>query len=139
MKLQPRIFLLAGLFAMLAIGSLASAQPPQSQGRHLGPPGGTIYAHNEAYRTVGTPAELPNAGKFDTIYVLGGDLANVADAAPGDMDFNGGRWEVRFIDWKGNMPHQYMNAEDIEMAAQNGELEIGDVARRFECPLIPKH
>jgi hypothetical protein len=101
-----------------------------------GPPGGTIYAHDVAYRTVATPADLPNHGNFDTIYVLGGDLANVSNAAPGDQDYNGGRWEVRPITWVSISPMQFTNAEDILAAANAGQLEIGDVVKRFECPLI---
>lgn len=127
MRLQPRLLLLASVLALLSFASFAQAQPP----------GGTIYAHDETYRTVATPADLPNAGNFDTIYVLGNDLANVADAAPGDRDFNGGRWEVRPIEWKTITPTQFTNAEQVRMAAENGEIEIGDVIRRFECPLIP--
>lgn len=101
-----------------------------------GPPGGTIYAHDEAYRTVGTPTDLPDRGNFDTIYVLGGELANVSDAAPGDRDYNGGRWEVRPITWVSIDPMQFTNAEQVHSAAQAGQIEIGDVVKRFECPLI---
>lgn len=123
--------LVAGL-AMIAATAFA-----QGQGKGpVGPPGGTIYAHDVAYRTVGTPATLPDRGNFDTIYVLGGDLANVADAAPGDRDFNGGRWEVRPITWVGIDPMQFRNAEDIHAAADAGDISIGDVVKRFECPLI---
>jgi len=104
-----------------------------------GPPGGTIYAHDVAYRTVGTPTNLPNNGKFDTIYVLGGDLANVADAAPGDMEFNGGRWEVRPISWVKISPTQFTNAEQVAAAANSGDITIGDVVKRFECPMIHKN
>jgi hypothetical protein len=101
-----------------------------------GPPGGTIYAHDVAYRTVGTPRDLPDEGPFDTIYVLGEGLANVSESAPGDRDFNGGRWEVRPITWVDIDPVQFRNAEDIESAAAMGDITIGDVIRRFECPLI---
>jgi hypothetical protein len=101
-----------------------------------GPPGGTIYAHDVAYRTVGTPTDLPNHGNFDTIYVLGEPLANVSESAPGDTDFNGGRWEVRPITWLTISPVQFTNAEDIEAAAAAGQISIGPVVKRFECPLI---
>ncbi|HMB69113.1 MAG TPA: hypothetical protein VKU85_07365, partial [bacterium] len=59
-----------------------------------GPPGGTIYVDDMAFRTVATPRDLPDRGRFDAIYVLGGELASVAEAKPGDQDYNGGRWEV---------------------------------------------
>lgn len=133
MKIRPGILALTAVIAVLALSSIAFAQ-----GKHLGPPGGTIYAHDMAYRTVGTPANLPNQGKFDTIYVLGGMLANVADAAPGDMEFNGGRWEVRPITWLTISPTQFTNAEQIHQAAMAGQISIGDVVKRFECPLIPQ-
>ncbi len=137
MRLKKTLPFLAAAVAVaaLALTPAVFASPGNGKGP-VGPPGGTIYAHDVAYRTVGTPAVLPDHGKFDTIYVLGGDLANVADAAPGDMDWNGGRWEVRPIDWMGSTPMQYTNAEDIEMAAESGQIMIGDVVKRFECPLI---
>jgi hypothetical protein len=128
MKNQVRIVVLLGV---LAISSVVLAQ--------LGPPGGTIYANDMMFKTIGTPATLPNHGKFDTIYVLGGNLANVADAAPGDMDFNGGRWEVRPVTWLTIAPTQFTNADQIHAAAAAGQISIGDVVKRFECPLIPKH
>lgn len=124
---------LFGGLALLAVCGLPLGTTALAQ---AGPPGGTIYAHDVAYRTVGTPTDLPDQGMFDTIYVLGGDLANVSDAAPGDQDYNGGRWEVRPIDWMGNPMHQFTNAEDVEAAADAGEIAIGDVVKRFECPLI---
>jgi len=103
----------------------------------LGPPGGTIYANNQMFKTVGTPANLPNKGKFDTIYALGHGLANVANAAPGDMEFNGGRWEVRPVEFLTIDPMQFTNSDDLEAAASRGEISIGDVVKRFECPMIP--
>ena len=101
-----------------------------------GPPAGTIYAHDVAYRTVATPTDLPAQGKFDTIYDLGNGLANVSNAAPGDRDYNGGRWEVRPITWINIQPTQFTNAEQILAAAEAGDISIGDVVKRFVCPLI---
>ncbi|MBD3337012.1 MAG: hypothetical protein GF355_15975 [Candidatus Eisenbacteria bacterium] len=123
--------------ASLAVMAMLAAVVPVF-GQGLGPPAGDIYAHDVLYRTVGTPTELPNNGPFDTIYVLGDGLANVSESAPGDMDYNGGRWEVRPITWVNIEPTQFTNAEQIEMAAENGDIEIGDVVKRFVCPLIRK-
>lgn len=120
------------LLAVFALVSAVAAQP-------AGPPTGTIYAHDVAYRTVGTPTDLPAHGKFDTIYVLGHGLANVSESAPGDRDYNGGRWEVRPITWVNISPTQFTNAEQIEQAAADGDIEIGMVVKRFECPLIRKN
>jgi hypothetical protein len=102
----------------------------------LGPPSGTIYANDQPFRTIGTPTDLPARGQFDTIYALGGDLANVSDAAPGEPGYNGGRWEVRPITWVTIEPTQFTNADQVRAAAAAGQIEIGEVVRRFVCPLI---
>ncbi len=119
--------------ATLALMTLGFASTVSAQ---IGPPGGTIYAHDETYRTVATPTELPPHGKFDTLYVLGNGLAPVSEAAPGDREYNGGRWEVRLVTFVSIAPMQFTNAEDIMAAADSGDIEIGDVATRFVCPLI---
>jgi hypothetical protein len=104
----------------------------------LGPPGGTIYADDMMFETISTPTDLPNHGQFNTIYVLGEGLAPVSDSAPGDRDYRGGRWEVRMVTFISGSPMQYTNAEDIEAAASRGDVEIGEVVKRFVCPLIRK-
>jgi hypothetical protein len=129
MKHPVRIFAVA--LIALAACSMAFAKG--------GPPGGTIYANNQMFKTIGTPADLPNHGKFDTIYALGHGLANVANAAPGDMEFNGGRWEVRPVEFLTIDPMQFTNSDDLEAAASRGEISIGEVVKRFECPMIPAH
>ena len=130
-RTMHKLLLLAAAFglALVAFPLLGDAG--------AGPPGVGIYAHDQLFRVVATPRDLPAHGKFDTIYVLGGDLMNVSDAAPGDADYNGGRWEVRPITWTGMAQTQFTNAEAIVQAATMGNLQIGDVVRRFECPLIP--
>lgn len=124
---RKNVVVLSALSALL-LATTAFAQPP----------GGTIYAHDVAYSTIATPADLPPVGKFDNIYVLGSGLANVADAAPGDQAYNGGRWAVQPITWLTISPTQFTNAEQVHMAARRGEIRIEPVIRNFECPLIPK-
>jgi len=126
-----RLLLLAVAFGVALVAL------PRLGGAGAGPPGVGIYAHDRLFKVVATPRDLPANGNFDTIYVLGGDLMNVSNAAPGDADYNGGRWEVRPIMWTGMAPTQFTNAEAIVQAATMGSIQIGDVARRFECPLIP--
>jgi len=124
----------ASAFAFaLALTAVGLTTPAVAQ---IGPPGGTIYAHDMAYKTVATPTDLPSRGKFDAIYVLGDGFAPVSEAAPGDMDYNGGRWEVHLVTFTGVLPMQYTNAEDILAAASRGDIEIGDVVKRFQCPLV---
>jgi hypothetical protein len=89
-----------------------------------------------AYRVIATPRDLPEAGEFDKIYLLGNGLASVAEAAPGDADYNGGRWEVHQVTFTGIAPTQYTNVEDLLAAEEAGEVTISQVIRRFECPLV---
>ncbi|HET9887002.1 MAG TPA: hypothetical protein VFR10_05770 [bacterium] len=102
----------------------------------LGPPAGAIYANDELFKTVGTPTELPDRGQFNTLYQLGGDLASVSSAAPGDADFRGGRWEVRTVTFVTVEPTQFTNEQQVLDAEAAGQIEISDVVQRFECPLI---
>lgn len=130
---KSKLVVLTAVACVMALGAVAQAQGP------LGPPTGMIYANDDTYKTIGTPAVLPNQGEFNDIYVLGDPLANVADAAPGDMNWRGGRWAVRPITWLTIPPTQFTNADQIHAAAQAGQISIGEVVFRFECPLIPEH
>jgi hypothetical protein len=68
---------------------------------------------------------------------LGDGLANVAEAKPGDRDFNGGRWMVLPVTWH-TAPVQLTSAEQVEAYADQGWLTIaGTPVREFECPVIP--
>ena len=115
---------------LLLVAAAAAAQ--------VGPPNFETYASDELFSGVLTPRDLPNHGKFDTIYLLGDGLKPVSDAAPGDQDYNGGRWEVRAVTWLTIAPQQFTNAAQVHAAAAAGQIRIGDVVRRFECPLIPR-
>jgi len=129
--------------ATVAAGMLASA----GVGTALagGPPGVGFYVDDHLYRTVGTPTDFSGTGapdsSFDKIYALGVGLMNVAEAKPGDRDFNGGRWMVLEVVWaEGVTPVQFTNDADILAAAsgQNPSLWINpDPIKQFECPVIP--
>jgi hypothetical protein len=97
----------------------------------LGPPGGTIYAFDQGFRTIGTPTELPDRGAFDTLYQFPNcpSCAAVSDAAPGSGDYNGGRWRV--VNAFG-ITTQLTNADDV--VAETSSLV--DTGTRFVCPLI---
>ena len=114
-----------------AVAAAVFAAPAMGQGKSLGPPGGTIYAFDEAYRTVATPTSLPDAGPFDTIYVFPdcSDCQSVSEAAPGHGDYNGGRWRV--VEAFG-ITAQLTNADDVVAAATS----LVDTGTRFVCPLI---
>src|SRR3954453_14943711 len=63
--------------------------------------GPAIYVNHVLYRTVATPTDLSHTGapaqSWDTIYNFFGSQPSVATAAPGDRDYNGGRWQVHKV------------------------------------------
>jgi hypothetical protein len=113
---------------------LSIAATPVAAG---GPPSLSFYIDGERYRTVGTPTDFTDTGApdftYDRIYALGDGLINVAEAKPGDRDFNGGRWAVLPISWSVT-PVQLTSAEQVEAYADAGWLTIGDEpVRLFFC------
>ena len=64
----------AALASALAVGTVAAGGPP-----HVG-----FYVDGAPYRTIGTPTDFSGTGapahSYDRIFVLGGDLMNVAEA-----------------------------------------------------------
>jgi hypothetical protein len=121
-----KVSLTAALAAVVCLSFTASAMADG-----LGPPSGTIYAFDTAYRTVATPTSLPDRGSFDTIYVFPDcpSCASVSDAAPGRGDYNGGRWKVVAAY---GIPTQLTNAGDVVDQASS----LVDTGTRFVCPLI---
>lgn len=102
-----------------------------------GPPSLSFYVDGERYRTIATPTDLSNTGapehSFDRIYALGNGLINVAEAKPGDRDYNGGRWIVLPVTWN-TTPVQLTSAEQVEAYAAAEMLDIGTTpVRMFVC------
>lgn len=110
-----------------------------------GPPAPGFYVDGALYRTVGTPTDLSGTGapasSYDRIYALGAGLMNVAEAKPGDRDYNGGRWMVLPVTWAaGVTPVQYTSDSEVLAAAASGLLTIASTpAKQFDCPVIPLH
>ena len=103
---------------------------------------GAFYVDGQTYRTVGTPTALPSrapAHSFDVLYVFGegapeGQLP-VAEAAPGQRGYNGGRWVVMQVEYTG--ADVLTSNEQVEDALEHGELVVTDPdAARFVCPVI---
>ena len=108
-----------------------------------GPPGLAFYVDGERYRTIATPTDLSNTGapehSFDRIYALGSGLIDVAEAKPGDRDYNGGRWMVIPVIWDSDIPledRQLTDADTIEEYADDGKLSFGEPTTFFVCPVI---
>ncbi|NUT58464.1 MAG: hypothetical protein HOQ00_06410 [Agromyces sp.] len=116
--------------------------------------GPAFYVDGTQYRTVATPNDLSRTGapahSFDVIYDFGGAQLNVATAAPGDADYNGGRWMVHALAFPsgyaaavaaGDADGDGVLDSDAELMAamQAGTaLDVGIVAS-FTCPVIPIH
>jgi hypothetical protein len=117
--------------------------------------GPAFYVDGQLYRTVATPTDLADTGapeqSWDVIYDLGGSQPNVATAAPGDTDYNGGRWRVRSVsfntsyeatlsayDANGNgvLDSDAELGEALADAGPSGATDVG-VVRQFVCPVIP--
>ncbi len=115
--------------ALVSLAGTASAHDPEPG--PVGPPAGVFYADDAAYRSVVTPAHVPDKGPFDALYVFPdcGSCAPVSDAAPGVGNYNGGRWKM--IQAFG-ITSQLTNADDVLAEATS----LVDTGHRFVCPLI---
>ena len=137
------------MFLALAGAGLAHAAAP-----NFGP---AIYGDGEVWGTKGL-GELPapngrNNQSFDKLFIFvngaPGQLA-VSEAAPGNRNFNGGRWSAQTVMWTAdglaaNNPLPVLKSySDIELYAGLGYLAIapgnpGGGPDYFECPLLPVH
>ena len=127
--------------ALVGLGLILSiAAAPVAAG---GPPKPGFYIDGSLYATVGTPTDFSNTGApsftYDKISALGSGLRNVAEAKPGDRDFNGGRWAVYPVTWN-TTPVQLTSAEQVVAYANAGWLTIADApVRLFFCSVQRIH
>lgn len=140
----------SGLF--LALAQLANADPGQP---NFMP---SVYGDGEVWGTKGTttlpaPRET-NRQSFDNLYVITnsnnpqGQLP-VSEAAPGNPEYNGGRWFTHTVEWtaEGFMAHGIVpilkSEDDIEYHHSLGHLVVtpgsfsGGPPVYFQCPLLP--
>lgn len=112
-----------------------------------------IWAHGKIYDTVATPTSFVSPPEFttDVIYsfMMSGlnGQRSVAEAAPGDRDYNGGRWSVKMVsftddgvaalgDGAGNIAVEITSAEEVLDYEAAGYLVINDTGFYFECPML---
>lgn len=114
-----------------------------------------IWVADELYGTVLTPTvfESPPPQSTDPIYSfmesgLDGQRS-IAEAAPGDPSYSGGRWDVYLVfftdqglerfdaDDDGTVDFELTNADDLFTHEEAGDLEIVRADFFFECPLLP--
>jgi hypothetical protein len=108
-----------------------------------------FWIDGDLFRTVATPTDLADTGApastFDAIYSFAGNQRNVAEAKPGDPDFNGGRWQVHQLafpsgyaaalssgDQNGN--GQIDSTDELQVAFDDGTaVDTGTILRTFVC------
>jgi hypothetical protein len=134
----------------LALSGIAFAGAP-----NFGP---ALWADGNLYGTKGTttlPAPTPNnVQSFDALYVVTnsnnpqGQLP-IAEAAPGNSAYNGGRWFTHTVEWTASAFQTYgyvpvlKSANDVLDQANMGYVVItpgsfpGGPDVYFQCPLLP--
>jgi len=133
---------------LLVLVNLANADPGQPNFM------AAIYGDGEVWGTKGTTS-LPaptenNTQSFDKIYVV--TNANdpnavqlpVSEAAPGNPNYNGGRWSLQTVTWTADAFVAYggyapilKSEEDIKYNEELGYLVIESGGAYFQCPLLP--
>jgi hypothetical protein len=129
---------------IIAVAALAVAAPAQA-----GVSGPAFWVDGELYRTVATPTDLSGTGApdstYDTIYDFDGAQRNVADAKPGDTDYNGGRWVVAELAFPDGYAAALASGDqngngfidstyELHLAFEDGTaVDTGNVLRRFVC------
>ncbi len=115
-----------------------------------------IWANDELFATIITDTTFmsPPLHSTDVIYsFMMSGLAgqrSVADAGPGDPDFNGGRWSVHIAtftaqgvlvfdqDDDGYVDEELTNSDQVHEAADLGYIILSPANFYFECPLLPR-
>lgn len=118
---------------------------------------GAIWNDGMLYRTVLTPTNLTSTNapehSFDILYNFDGSglvgQRSVADSAPGDKDYNGGRWMVYAVTFTdlgksihdpgndGTVDFELMSTEMVLHHMELGHLTISEEpVKMFVCPMI---
>ena len=115
-----------------------------------------LWANDELFDTIltDTSFHLPPVQSTDVLYsfMMSGleGQRSVSASAPGDRDYNGGRWAVKLVvfnlagiaahdpDGDGIVNFELTNAEDVLAHQALGHLDILDTSIYFECPLLKR-
>lgn len=129
-------------FALLFVALLliVAAVPAFAAGPNFGP---AIYADGQAWGTKGN-SDLPppndnNSQSFDGLYKFtnGADgQLPVAEAAPGNPHYNGGRWIEYNATWNVT-PELVTSYAQLQDLIDAGDVTIAETGAYFQCPLLP--
>lgn len=108
-----------------------------------------IWANDLLYDTVFPGAEFKGGPEhsFDILYMFDESLGlqPVSDAAPGDRNYNGGRWWVHMVELTdlGCLMHDngdmmITSADELLECEQMGYVVIHPTETFFSCPLVGK-
>jgi hypothetical protein len=102
-----------------------------------------VYGDGQAWGTKGTTTLPAPNGKnnqsFDKLFKFTNGAEGqlpVAEAAPGNPDYNGGRWWAQSVTWNVT-PVVLTSYAEIMDHARDGDLSIEDASTYFQCPLLP--
>ena len=141
-KLQKTFLCVIAISAI--VGSIAFAAP----GKPTFSP--VLYGDGETWGTkVVTTLRTPNGRSeqsFDKLFVIvngaPGQLP-VSEAAPGNPDYNGGRWFTHTVMWIAGEPTVLTSYDEVMYHYDLGHLSIapgsfvGGPPDYFQCPLLP--
>ncbi|NND83911.1 MAG: hypothetical protein HKN46_02055 [Acidimicrobiia bacterium] len=128
--------------AVLALGLLAAAPAFAARGGEQGSPiqVDELWADGEQVGTIFQKGLKYNGNEasYDHIFLIEGQ-APVAEAAPGNSDYNGGRWLPTPVEYSGT--ETITSYADLMAAVEAGLATIGDPIydAAFLCPVIPNH
>jgi hypothetical protein len=133
------VFLVLALSLVIAIPAFADAGKPDFSAG--------VYGDGEAWGTKGTTT-LPapndkNDQSFDKIFVFTNGAVGqlpVSEAAPGNPNYNGGRWSAQEATWIDDLPHEKIvltSYDDVMFHYNLGHIMIVDAETYFQCPLLP--
>lgn len=142
--------------ALILVGAIFASTHTASS-RAIPVFGGAIWNDGKLWGTVLTPTDLPTKApdnSFDKLYNFDDSglkgQRSVSEAAPGDKDYNGGRWMVLAVtftalgksihdpDGDGMVNFELTSDSDVLHHEELGHLIISEEpVKLFECPLVP--
>jgi hypothetical protein len=101
-------------------------------------PDGTVQFRNVPDDAAPSVAHLETTDNLYVVSINPETQQLVSDAAPGDRDYNGGRWLPHMVTLTGADPSVLTSEDAILAAYAAGDVDISGPGDVFECPLTSK-